>query len=95
MHLMQQLHLEPTKTAPAVDHGSWIKGQEKKTLYALSMVVIVAFPWCPQTTTSCLYLLYGFKIEGVSIKVNRVNFKINPCQQRLPISLYSFSNAVD
>lgn len=65
-----------------------------KTLCALSMLVIVVFLWCAQTTTWCLYLLCGFKIEGVSIKVNHVKFQINPCQQIVPISLYSYCNAV-
>ena len=41
-------------------------------------------------TTWCLYLLYGFKIKGVSIKMNHVQFKIKPCQQNVHILLYTF-----
>lgn len=89
MHLKYQLHLEPTAAAPVVDCGFKDKKKKKDTFNALSTLVVVASLCCARTTTWCLYLLYGFKIKGVSIKVNHVQFKVTPCQQNVHILLYT------
>lgn len=72
MHLMYQLHLEPTKAAKTVfsSSGSWIKGQKKRHFMLSICWSLLLFS--SVLPTCCLYLLYGFKIKGVSIKVNYV-----------------------
>lgn len=74
MHLLYQLHLEPTKAVKTVfsTSGSWIQGQ-KETFYALSVLSSLLFSG---VLPLVFFLLYGFKkIKGVSNILNNVKFK--------------------
>lgn len=82
---MYQLHLEPTKAAkpPAVDRG--LKDKKKRHLMLPVRWSLLLFSGVLKLPLVVFILLYGFKIKVVSIKVNHVEFKINPCQQTVHI----------
>lgn len=86
MHLMYQLHLEPTKAAKTVfsSSGSWTKMRHFLLSVCWSSLLFSGVLKLPLDVFICCMVL---KIEGVSIKI-MWRFKINPCHQNVYIFLH-------